>query len=382
MPAFTPPEPVEVEDLGLASSDAVWLGLPAQQQQLAQARRAGLVDGVGDDVVTLTAGAIASADALRRFVAVSDEVAGDVVGALAGPCGAWSDEPAFGPPARMVRLRGGGALTAARLELESVVVVPVEHRSFPLALAEGAGGRTVELALSDAVLVGLGHWSGVLWANLLSLGPGLWRELIGPAWALPARVAWAAVRALSVDRYRLAGALSRVHRSARVHPTAVVEASWVGPDAEVGPGAVVRGAWLAAGARVEANALAAFAVIGPGAVVQRHGWLQYAVLHAGAAVGGAMQLGVLGPGASLKGGGYLMDQALVGAVHARVRGQRVPVPLGMLGVGLGARSVVASGVWVAPGRSVPPDVALVPESGVWTGGRSSPGVRTVPRELS
>jgi len=157
----------------------------------------------------------------------------------------------------------------------------------------------------------------------------------------------------------LAGALKRVEAGVRIQPSAVVEGCWLQKGATVGPGAVVRGCVLGPTASIEAQALASFTVLGQGAVLQRRGWIQFGVVHEGAAVGGAMQMGVLGPKASFKHGSYLMDQNRDQSVGVLVDGVRIPAPLGLLGVGVGARSVIGSGVWVAPGRSVGPDQIIL-----------------------
>lgn len=364
MPTFVGPAAVDVEALGVSSAEATWLGRPAAHTLEGEARRARMKLGPSQDVVTLTPGAVATADALKRFVQASDGVTGDVVGRLADPLAPWSDEPCFGPPARLVRLRGGGELTPERLAAASSLVVTPEHRTLDVKVADRPGGRQVQLDLSDAVLCSMHHWSGVLWANLLALGPTLWRELVGPIWWAPFRIGWAAARAASTDPFLVAGRLNRVERGARVHPSAVVEGSWIGPGANVGPCAVVRGSVLGPGARVEPQALVGFSVLGGGAVVQRRGWIQYGIVHPEAAVGGAMQLGVLGPRASFKHGSYLMDQSISSTVRASTAGELHPAPLGVLGVGVGADSVVASGVWVAPGRTLPPHTSIVPSASV------------------
>ena len=73
-----------------------------------------------------------------------------------------------------------------------------------------------------------------------------------------------------------------------------------------------------------------------------------------------MQMGVRGPKASFKHGSYLMDQNIDQSVSALVRGVRSPAPLGLLGVGVGADTVIGSGVWVAPGRSIGPNQTNLP----------------------
>ena len=157
-------------------------------------------------------------------------------------------------------------------------------------------------------LISTHHWSGVLWANLLSLAPTLWRNLVGSTphlwWKLP--LAWMKKR--TTDPYVLAGAFNKKGKGVVIHPSAIVEGCWLQDGVTIGPGAVVRGCVLGPESKVEAQALLTFSVLGRGAVIQRRGWAQFSVVHAGAAVGGAMQLGVLGPRVSFKHGSYLMDQ--------------------------------------------------------------------------
>jgi hypothetical protein len=101
-------------------------------------------------------------------------------------------------------------------------------------------------------------------------------------------------------------------------------------------------------------------VLGAGAGVPRQALVTSSVRGPNAAVGGAMQLGVLGEGAGLKRGSYGMDQKLGDApVCVPIRSGMAPVPLGMAGVCLGHGRLVGSGVWIAPGRAIPPGISIV-----------------------
>ena len=361
--SFIPGESVPVESLGISSDAAIWMGVAASEALQAEAAGAGLSLGPSADMITTSPGAVCTRAALKAFVHATRDVSGDVCGKLGGPLVTWSEQPCFGPPARLYRLRGGGTPDEQRLANCTQIEFEVASRPFSFASADAPGGRHLEIVLSDGVLVSTHHWSGLLWANLLNLGPGIWQALIGSPlnvlWKLP--LAW--VQKRSLDPMVLAGAMNRIGKGVRIHPSAVVEGCWLKDGVQVGPGAVVRGCILGEGARVEDQALANFSVLGSGAVVQRRGWIQYGLLHEGAAVGGAMQMGVLGPHASFKAGSYLMDQNIDNDVHVSRAGELMPVPLGLAGVGVGARTLVASGVWVAPGRSLGPDLVILPPSG-------------------
>ena len=61
-------------------------------------------------------------------------------------------------------------------------VLPIDVKTYPIQIPapqEGMGADFVSLPLTDAVVIPVGHWSQTLWGNLLSLGPYLWRELVG-----------------------------------------------------------------------------------------------------------------------------------------------------------------------------------------------------------
>ncbi len=244
---------------------------------------------------------------------------------------------------------GGQAPVTQRFaEADPLILDPEERPLGNMA----PGGEA--LALSDRVVLPVRNWLGLLWGNLLSLPPVLWRELLGSGPLLLWRILRAVLRA---GPRRVPQGLTR---GGRVHPSATVEASLLMEGAEVQAGAVVRGCILGPGARVEPLAVAEGCVLGPQAVVQRQALVKYSVLGREAAVGGAMQLGVLGHGAGLKRGSYGMDQKLGDApVRIPVRGELEPVPLGMAGVCVGHRSLIGSGVWVAPGRVIPQDTAVV-----------------------
>jgi hypothetical protein len=354
---FRLPEPVEVEPIGVDTHSAIWLGQRADRVMLAEAARIGLSASEGPgDRLTATPGGLATGAAMRAFLRAAQGVPGDVIGRLDGAVAPWCEEPAFGPPARLLLLRGGGEADPDRLARATEVAIPTAPRVFPIPTADAPGGGAVEVALADEVLVSAHHYAGLLWANLLGLAPTLYAQLLGPNQVLAGfRLLGAVLRARSLQPSLIAARLNRVEAGAFIHPAAVVEASWVGRGAQIGAGAVVRGCILGEGASVEPNSVLLGSVLGPNAHLQRMGWAHWSLFHPGAAHAGAMQLGVLGPGCSVKGGAYLLDQHPDGAVRASVAGRLVQAPLGLLGVGVGARCLIGSGVWVAPGRGLPPD---------------------------
>jgi acetyltransferase-like isoleucine patch superfamily enzyme len=235
----------------------------------------------------------------------------------------------------------------------------VSEREIPgMALPSGP------VRIADAWAYPVGHWTQLLWANLLALGPFLWEVLVGRGPAALPRLAWAALRAVSVAPEDVAARLNRLGPGARVHRTATVEGCLLGRGARVGAGAVVRGAVLGDDAVVEELALVEGAVLGRGARVQRLGMAKFSVIEDHAAFAGIMQLGVVGKGAVVKHGAILMDMTLGQAVRVRVGERLEAAPHGLCGVCVGDGAVVAAGVRVAPGRVVPAGVEVLMDPGV------------------
>ena len=261
-----------------------------------------------------------------------------------------------------VVLAPGGPITAERIAAAPPVEISLEERMLTFPLSEAHHGvAAVELPISDRLVLPTWHWLQLLWANLLGLGPYLWRGLVGRnIIQVACRAGWAAMRARSLNPRRVGAKLGHKGTGCQIHPSAVVEGCWLGDDVEIGAGAVVRGSVLADGAAVEDLALVEFSVLGPGARVQRQAMVKFSLLGANCAAGGLMQLGTLDRNAALKRTGVLMDMALGQGVEVMLGGARVPAPLGLAGVCVGEGSVIGAGVQVAPGRSIPPGVNVVP----------------------
>ncbi len=267
----------------------------------------------------------------------------DVIAALTGQV------PGF------VYTRGAEPATAERLAAAPECIIAVDQMQLPgFSLPDGP------LCVVDAWALPVGHWAQLLWANLLGLGPALWQAL-GAGLPGALRLCGGAIRAGSIEPYRVASHVNRVGRGARIHPRATLEGCVVGEEASIGAGAVVRGCILGAGARVEELALVEGSVLGDKACVQRLAMVKFSVVEAGAFAAGIQQLGVVGRGAIVKHGAILMDQRL-GAndrVRVRVGGGLVDAPHGMLGVCVGPDAVIGSGVRIAAGRVIPAGLTVI-----------------------
>lgn len=257
------------------------------------------------------------------------------------------------------RLAGGAearevdvAVVPAGLALEErfglpVVELDAEEQAFSVA----EGPEALNVPAPRLVGAQVSSWADVLWLNLFGMAA---RVRAIPRARGIGMVTWAALRARSLNPWRIAGRLVERGRGCDVHPSAIVEASVLGAGVRIGPGAVVRGSVLAEGAEVEELALVVGSVIGKNARVQRQAMTKFCVLGERASNGGIIQLSVLGDGASIRGGSYLMDRKLDGGLVSVVSADGTVSASGpLLGGALGPGASIGSGVWLAPGRAVP-----------------------------
>ena len=370
---FAAPGPPE--GLSGPAGELPWLGLSlAARQERAFVRAKHRFDGAllvgdgasdagGDGLLLVREDAAITAGAVTALAERGAAEGRDVAWRAGGRIGSFAAELGFGDEGPLlVYLAPGGAVTLARVAAAEPVEIDPAERLMQVPVPRSQfGADLVELPATDRLVLPCGHWLQLLWANLLGMAPHLWRELVGrSAVQAVARLAWAILRAGSIEPGRVGARLGRQGKGCRVHPSAVVEMSWLGDGVEVGPGAVVRGAVLGDGAVVEEQALVTFSVLAPTARVQRQALVKYSVLRERCAVAGAMQLGVADRESAVKYGAVLMDMALSQGVRVSVGGRLVNAPLGLAGVCVGAGTLVGSGVAVAPGRALPPGLQIVP----------------------
>jgi acetyltransferase-like isoleucine patch superfamily enzyme len=226
-------------------------------------------------------------------------------------------------------------------------------------------------ALADRMLSGLAvahdveHWAHLVRLNGIALA-ALGRERKASFDRLPwYRRLWMALgvltRAGGLTEARLARALSRVGKRARVHPTAVVELCELGDDVEVGPHAVLRGVVAGPGARFEAMAHVTASSIGPRATVGRQAHVALCVLAEGAYVSAGVghQATLFGRDSFVALGVCTFDLSFGKPIQVDTPEGRVSAGTHFLGSAIGHRAKLGAGVRLGYGVTVPNDAFLV-----------------------
>ncbi len=215
------------------------------------------------------------------------------------------------------------------------------------------------LRLGLAMVHQIDHWTHLLRVNHLALAL-LGLELKegfdrAPWWKKAGQALGVLARARSVRPEAIGAALTVRGNGARIHPTAVVEASQLGPDVEIGAYAVVRGCIVGAGTRIEEHTTALGSVFGARCILSRYAMANLCVLldEAQLSTGGGWQFSLVGRQAFVAWGATGLDLSFGRPIRVEHRGETVSTEHHLLGVCIGHGAVIANNVRLHHGVAVP-----------------------------
>ena len=213
------------------------------------------------------------------------------------------------------------------------------------------GGREPEVSFPRHPFMTLHHWVHILWANQVA---GSIELRSTPKWRFVLTGLWAALRARSLNPWRVLGKANKIGRRCNIHPTAVVEGSTLGDGVNIGPFARVLfsrlgdGVTLMPGANVEASTL------GDRAFVSQYTTLRFCVLYPEAVASQyLMQQCVLGRGAMTTGAAFSIDINFDGNIRVPLDGALHDTGTNFLGSAFGHGARMGTGHWLASGRMIP-----------------------------
>jgi acetyltransferase-like isoleucine patch superfamily enzyme len=222
-----------------------------------------------------------------------------------------------------------------------------------------------ELPVTRLPVIRMRHWTHILQANqvaLLAYGLSKKREFdqatwIGKLW----RALLVLAKARSLNRWRIASALTTVGKRCSIHPSAVVEACVLGDDVEIGPHAVVRGSWLGNGVKVSSHARVNLSIVEKNAELGRGVMANMVLLmeQAFLSQGFGFQASVLGQSSFVAMGACFYDLSFGGEV--KVEDEKVWRSVGghFMGSCIGDDAKIGPNVTIGYGESVPAGAFLV-----------------------
>jgi len=212
-----------------------------------------------------------------------------------------------------------------------------------------------QISITSRQAMHVTHWALVLRVNLAAFVATL-KEL----WERrPIYIVWRVVMDRLFGRFRRRR-LSRIGKGCEIHPTAVVEGSWLGEGVKVGAGAIIQGSVVGDGAIVEEGVILELSVIGHKAWIGRKSVVFMSVMYDGVFASHRLtQACVLGHRVCTTGGGYIIDMNFGGPVRVMKDGVPTDPGTNFLGSCLGHDVVMGTGIWIQAGREIPNGTFLI-----------------------
>jgi len=216
-----------------------------------------------------------------------------------------------------------------------------------------------DIPLPYKVAIQIDHWANLWSANMVSLLAPVAKLMQTPKWKLLG----AALRAGSLNQWKVAGKLNRIGRNCDIHPAAYVEGSVVGDNVIIGAGSVVRECNLADNVSIENNVTLNFVVIGTGGYIADGSIIRYSLIYPDTFFGfSTLSCQTLGRNSFIGDGVTLTDYRFDGQNITVVKnGAVIDTGNRSLGSCVGHDSYLAAGSVVSPGRAIPNGTRITPE---------------------
>lgn len=238
--------------------------------------------------------------------------------------------------------------------------MPARERTTRLALPPSVGAdrtpgaREADAPITARIVAPVRHWVQVLRLAQLSIGV----ELLDALRAEPRRMLRLRLMPKR-DPWSVSRKLVFVHPTARVHPTADLEAAIIGPGAVVEAHAHVHRSVLGANVRLGDHAVVVGCMLAERVQVLRASYIALcAAMPGGTLASYKVQMSLFGRDVFLTTSAWLIDAKLKGEVQVEHEGQRHAVGP-FLGCCLGHRVTLGAQVLVQAGRAVPNDATVV-----------------------
>jgi NDP-sugar pyrophosphorylase family protein len=177
------------------------------------------------------------------------------------------------------------------------------------------------------------------------------------------RILGAALRARSLNQWKLLHRINKIGKNCNIHPTAWIEFSTLGDNVTVGAGSVITGSLLGESNYIEHSTTVFFSVTGERCHVGVGATLRFALLYPGVGCGARLiSYAVCGRDSVVPDGVTLCDYRIDGR-NVSVMKDGAPVDTGsrVSGACLGHGVYLAAGCVVGPGRAIPNGMRIAPE---------------------
>ncbi len=232
-----------------------------------------------------------------------------------------------------------------------------ESIPMPEHMIGGPGGYQVPM--TPVLILQIDHWANLWGANIASLLADAARLLA----ASKARQLGLAVRARSVNPWKVMRQTNRIGRKCDIHPTAYVEGSVIGDDVTIGAKTTVRESIVGAGTYLGDNSTVHLSVLGEGSNLQAGSLTEFAVLYPGVCSNDRIiAISMVGRDCFVA-GNVIFTNFRLDKKNIMIKKGPDLIDSGntFLGSCIGHNVYLGAGCVIAPGRTIPNGTRLAPE---------------------
>ena len=212
---------------------------------------------------------------------------------------------------------------------------------------------------TDSIIIQIDHWANIWVANIFVLFSALARLRK----ASPLKLLILALRARSVNKWKILNKTNKIGRNCDIHPTAYIEGSTIGDNVTIGAGSVIRMSTIGSGTSIGSNSTLEFSVLGEGCSIDSMAGAFSCVMYPGTVSSTKFLFTSLcGKNTFLADGVVVSDYRFDGK-NVSVMKNGHPVDTGSLALGicLGHDVYLAGGCVSEPGRTIPNGVRIALE---------------------
>ena len=248
-----------------------------------------------------------------------------------------------------------------RLRGEPVpVVIDAEQFSQVIPMPEHVRGpQPYRIPITDILLIQVDHWTNLWAANMATRLAEVARLMKAPK----LKLLGLALRARSLNKWKVLHQVNKIGKNCDIHPTAYIEGSTIGDNVLIGAGSVVRLSVIGDGSAIGSNATIESSILGEECTINSGCTVFFSVLYPRTISSSRLLL------MSTCGRDTFISD-LVGLADFRFDGKRievmkngVPVNTGVLNLGscLGHGVYLGGGCGVAPATAIPNGLRILPK---------------------
>lgn len=214
------------------------------------------------------------------------------------------------------------------------------------------------IPITEKFVIQIDHWANLWAANIITA----LAEVARLQKSSKMKLLLFALKARSLNKWRILSGTNKIGRNCDIHPTAYLEGSVLGDGVRVGARAVVKESMIGSGAFVGNSVTIEESVVGGKSTIL-HGHILYSVLYPGVfSVAQMISASLIGSDSFVGSGATLTDFRLDGKdVTVLKNGSVIDSGSRFLGCCLGNNVYLGSGCVVAPGRTIPSGLRIALE---------------------